>query len=186
MLRSGLTGRTGIWCLLLVAGLGAAPVNIAPDAVTHATEGYNTYEGQLAFLADGLYPGTSDNPGAFVWPSKGNLIFQFEAPRLISGVRLCVGGNAGLYVLVAYRGARLGADGQTDTRDAEEIADAFNDEFQENTWVELTFPPDTRADYLELITESGAEFYEIQILSPGNGPTQVESGTWAAVKRQQL
>jgi hypothetical protein len=168
--------------LLVAAVLGAAQVNIAPDAVTHATEGYNTYEGDLASLTDGLHPGNSDHPAAFVWPARGNLVFQFAVVRPVSGMRLCVGRDAGSYVPVAYRGARFGANGQTDGRGAEVVAEAANAELQENTWVALSFPAGTLADYLELSTDSGAEFYEVEVLTDVAGSTQIEAESWGVVK----
>lgn len=185
MSNRGTWGRMLIWSVLAAAGLGAAEVNIAPDAVTRATQGYNTYEGELAFLTDGLYPGNSDAAEAFIWPTKGNLIFQFDGPRQVAGLRLYVGEDAGGYAAVAYRDARFGASGQTEMpAGAEVVADVYDYEFAANTWVDLTFPPDTETDYIELITESGAEIYEIEILTIAPESTVVKAESWGGIKRQ--
>lgn len=174
--------RAILWSLGLMAGLGAAEVNIAPDAVTSATQGYNYYEGDLSFLTDGLYPGNSDRPGAFIWPTKGNLVFQFAEPRQVSSLRIYVGDDAGIYTVLAYRGARLGESGQTETGNAELVADAFNADLQVNAWVELPLPPGTLTDYIELGTQSSAKFYEVEILSWVAEPTQVSASSWGAIK----
>ena len=121
-------------------------------------------------------------PGVFAWPTKGNLIFQFDTPRQISGIRLYVGEDAGSYGMIAYLGAEFGESGQTETGDATMTADAYNADFQPNAWVELSVPPDTETDYIELITESGAEFYEIEILASGPGPTPVKVTSWGELK----
>ena len=184
MSNRGTWGKILIWSVLLVAVLGAAEVNIAPDAVTRATQGYNTYEGELGFLTDGLYPGNSDAAGVFIWPTKGNLVFQFDEPQRVSGLRLNVGENAGSYAAVAYLGAQFGESGQTETAGAEMVADVYDFDFATNTWVELPFPPNTETDYIELITESGAEYYEIEILTIAPEPTVVKAGSWGKVKRQ--
>jgi hypothetical protein len=168
---------------LVAVGIGAVEVNIAPDAVTRATQGYNIYEGELAFLTDGLYPGNSDMAEAFIWPTKGNLIFQFDEPRPVAGLRLAIGENAGSYSAIAYLGARFGESGQTEMPPgAEVVADAYDFDFAANTWVELAFPPDTETDYIELITESGAEIYEIEILTVAPEPTAVKAGSWGEIK----
>jgi hypothetical protein len=167
--------------LTLAATLGAAPVNIAPDAVTSATQGYNSYVGELAWLTDGLYPGTSPSAPVFIWPTKGNLIFQFDRVRPVAAVRLCIGDDAGTYMALAYRGAHLGSSGQTETANAELTADAYDFEMQANTWVELAFPEGTQADYIEVGTQAGAALYEVQIVSD-DGSTAVGAASWARLK----
>ena len=171
----------GVWGMLAATCLWAGESgNIAPDAVTQATRGYNAYEGDLACLTDGLYPGNGAAPDLFVWPNKGNLIFRFEQARSVEGVRLRVGGDAGAYGAVAYLGARLGEDGQTQTEGAVMVGDVYNQDFVADTWVEMRFAETVETDYIEFITESGAEFYEIEILAPG--PTQVFNPSWGHVK----
>lgn len=184
MTNRGAWGRILIGSVLVAVAIGAAEVNIAPDAVTRATQGYNIYEGELALLTDGLYPGNGDAAEAFVWPTKGNLIFQFDAPHPVAGLRLYIGEDAGSYAAVAYLGATFGESGQTETAGAEMVADVYDFDFVANTWVELDFPPDTETDYIELITESGAEIYEIEILTVAPEPTVVKAGTWGEIKRQ--
>ena len=74
------------WSVLLAAAvLSASGSSIAPDAVTRATEG-NSYTGQLDCLTDGLTPDNSDGAAVFAWPTKGNLVFQFDAPRPVDGL----------------------------------------------------------------------------------------------------
>ncbi|MEW6749615.1 MAG: hypothetical protein AB1505_01380 [Candidatus Latescibacterota bacterium] len=171
--------------VLVAAGLWAASANIAPDATTHATQGYNVYEGDVAVLTDGLYPGNAADPGTFTWASKGNLVFQFEAPRTIERLRLFVGEDAGRYVAVAYRGAVFSEGGQTDASAAEFVADAIDLSMAQNTWVELVFPAGTQADYLELSTESGATFYEVEILGVDGEGTPVLPASWGTLKRER-
>lgn len=183
MTKKRIWGKGWMWLLLPATWLWASQANIAPDAVTRATQGYNTYSGKLAFLTDGLYPDNSGEPGIFAWPTKGNLVFQFEAPRRVAGLRLCVGEDAGSYAAVAYLGARFGEGGQTETGDGAMVADAYSLDFRADTWVELAFPPGTRTDYIELITESGAQFYEIEILTPDSEPTAVPRVSWGQVKQ---
>ena len=184
MSKSRIWTRILAGSLLLAAWLWASEVNIAPDAVTRATQGYNTYAGELTFLTDGLHPDNSEQAGVFAWPTKGNLIFQFEAPCPIAGLRLYVGADAGAYSAIAYLGVRFGESGQTETGDGTTmVADAYNIDQQPDTWVELAFPPETQTDYIELITESGAEFYEIEILSASE-PTAVQAVSWGQIKRR--
>ena len=156
--------------------------NLAPDAVTRATQGYNIYEGDMAYLADGKYPGNSDAPGAFTWLNKGNLVFTFVQHEEIVKLRLFVGEDAGAYQATAYRGARFGEDGQTRTAGATVVARAENFDFVTNDWVELIFPTGTKTDYIELATNQGATFYEIEILGTEGNITRVESYTWGGVK----
>jgi len=175
-------GKAIIWLLLAVASSQATSVNIAPDALTHATEGYHTYVGELAYLTDGRYPGHGEQPGVFAWPSVGNLVFQLTEPRRVSGMRLYVGRDAGYYEVAAFRGARFGANGQTDSWGAEMVAVAANSDLQTDAWILLPFPPGTLADYLELSTDDSAEFYEIEVLADAPQPTAVSASSWAGVK----
>jgi hypothetical protein len=177
-------GKGGIWLLLTATCLGAGQAgNIAPDAVTQATQGYNSHIGELAYLTDGLHPDNSEAAALFAWPNKGNLVFQFGEPRLVEGLRLRVGEDAGSYAAIAYLGARLGESGQTETAEGMMVADAYNQDFSAGVWVELDFPPGTQTDYIELSTESGAEFYEIEIRVPQSSGTEVLEATWGVVKQ---
>jgi hypothetical protein len=171
------------WTLLMLAVVTGSEVNIVLDATTAATRGYNQFEGSVAYLTDGLHPGNSDVAEAFVWPNKGSLTFQFEEPRQISGLRVYVGGNGGAYQATGFLGAFMGDDGQTDASQAVVAADTVNFDFAENAWAELPFPPETVLDYIELSTESGAEFYEVEILhGVADGSTAVEQTSWGATK----
>jgi hypothetical protein len=173
--------RALLWSVAVAAGLGASPVNIASDAVTSATLGYNAYVGELPALTDGLHPGNSQDAKAFVWPTKGNLVFQFDRLRPVTKVRLYIGDDAGWYMALAYQGARLGPSGQTETADAQLVADAYNFDEQTNAWVELVFPSITETDYIEVGTQSGAALYEVEIVSD-DGSTAVAGTTWGRAK----
>jgi len=186
MRKRGVFGRIAAWSLLVAAGLGATEVNIAPDAVTRATQGYNEYEGDTAVLTDGLYPGNGDGAESIVVNSKLNLTFQFDEPRMIAGLRLYVGEDSGAYQAFAYLGATFGDNGQTEVGEgAELVADAVDFEFETGTWVDLTFAASVEADYIELSVESGAEIYEVEILVPGGESTAVEALSWGTVKSLQ-
>jgi hypothetical protein len=176
--------NTAVAGLLLVAAVWAADRNVAPDAVTRATRGYNTYEGDLASLTDGQYPGHSTAPGAFAWPNKGNLVFQFERPRRVTAVRIYVGGDAGGYQVRAYRGARLSDEGQTVLDSAAVLATATDFRFEADSWVELPLPAGIVTDYVELVTSSGAIFYEVEIISPADASSSVSPQTWGVIKTQ--
>jgi hypothetical protein len=172
------------WGLLALVALGAfawaSERNIAPDALTRATQGYNQYEGELNWLSDGIYPDNNAGASAFVWPNKGNLVFEFAAPYKVLGLRLRVGADAGLYQVWAYRNAEYGEDGQTAGADMEVLADAVNDQFVEDAWVDLFFERAVETDYIELSTSQGAELYEVEIL--GTEQTAVWQTSWADIK----
>ncbi|MDA0336109.1 MAG: hypothetical protein O2782_13160 [bacterium] len=167
--------------LLSVAWIHAVGFNIAVDAVTRATLGYNRFDGSLSFLTDGLTPDNSDEARLFAWPSKGNLVFTFATPRAIDGVRLRVGADAGSYAVLAYLGAAYGETGQTETMADALVADVYDFDYAPDTWVDLPFPPGTVTDYIALVTESGAEFYEVEILS-SEPSTAVMAISWGQVK----
>ena len=169
-------------CLVAAGWVRATGRNIAPDAVTRATTGYNEYEGALAHLTDGEHPDNAPEPGAFTWPNKGNLIFQFDRPLRIEGLRLYVGDDAGAYQVRAYVGAEYSAEGQTTLDGAVVLADAHNFDFRKNDWTELLFAEAVETDYLELATESGAVFYEIEILSSVDAVSAVRGASWGHAK----
>lgn len=148
--------------------LGGSVNNIAPDAVTRATQGYNEYEGEIGHLVDGLYPGNGPMGEPFSWPGKGNLTFHFEQLQLVAGLRLFVGADGGVYQVTAYQGAYLDEKGQTVTSQARAVGEVVNFELVENSWVELKFEKPVEADFLELATEAGAIFYEVEILTASN------------------
>lgn len=182
---NGKIGALIMFVLLLGAGIALGRLrNLAPDAVTRATQGYNVYEGDIAYLTDGKYPGNSDAPGAFTWPNKGDIVFTFPRPEEIAKIRLFVGDDAGAYQATAYQGAMFGADGQTLTGGATVVTRVENSDFVTNDWVELTFPAGTKTDYIELATNQGAIFYEIEILGPDGSATGVEPYTWGEVKKR--
>ena len=174
--------------LLSILGLLAfGGDNIAPDAVTRATQGYNVFEGQLASLTDGLHPANHGAAASFYWPTKGNLVFQFTQPEPVIGVRVYVGSDGGAYQVRAYIGAVFTEEGQTGVGEATLLADAHDASFAKNGWVELAFAGPVETDYLELATDSGAELYEIEILAPpGHRPTAIPQASWAAIKATSL
>ena len=171
--------------LVGIAGAGwvrAAGPNIAVDAVTRATTGYNQYQGKLADLTDGADPDNASDPGAFRWPNKGDLIFQFNHPRRVDGVRIYVGEDAGAYQVTAYLGAEYGRNGQTVLENAVILAKAHDFSFRKHGWTDLLFAESVETDYLELATESGAVFYEIQILGSGKVRSSVDRTSWGHIK----
>ena len=92
--------------------------------------------------------------------------------------------DAGSYAVIAYReGAEYGDSGQTETAHGAIFIDVYNSDFLANTWVEIPLPPGTETDYIELMTESGAEFYEVEILTAGSQPTPVPELNWGQIKR---
>ncbi len=156
--------------LLLLSGcslLERGP-NIAPDAVTRATQGYNEFVGDIDDLVDGRYPEDGSEGEPFVWPGKGNLTFQFDQLERVAGLRLYVGADAGVYEVTAYQGAYLDEEGQIETSQARAVGSAVDFELVENAWVELKFDEPVEADFFELATESSAIFYEVEILIPGD------------------
>ena len=76
-----------------------------------------------------------------------------------------------------------GDSGQTETAHGAIFIDVYNSDFLANTWVEIPLPPGTETDYIELMTESGAEFYEVEILTAGSQPTPVPELNWGQIKR---
>ena len=109
--------------------------------------------------------------GAFTWASERNRVL---------GLRLRVGADAGLYQAWAYRNAEYGEAGQTAAANMEMLADAVNDQFAENAWVDLLFERAVETDYIELSTSQGAEFFEVEIL--GAEQTAVWQISWADIK----
>ena len=76
-----------------------------------------------------------------------------------------MGADGGVYEVTAYQGAYLDEEGQIETSQARVVGEAVNFELVENSWVELEFEGPVEADFLELATESGAIFYEVEILT---------------------
>lgn len=151
--------------VLLVLVLSCrSPHNIAPDAVTRATEGYNSREGDPVVLTDGRYPGNDPQSVAVRWPVKGNVTFALPKPVHLKLLRLYVGPDAGAYQAVVYQGAYY-ENGQTITDEAEMIAEVQETGFQTNTWVTLPFPSGTVTDYIELAIDQSATLYEIEIIA---------------------
>ena len=85
--------------------------------------------------------------------------------------------------MIAYLDARFGKSGRTEMPPgAQVVADAYDSDLAANTWVELAFPPGTETDYIEVITESGADIYEIEILTVVPEPTVAEVEWWGGIK----
>ena len=154
--------------------------NIAPDAVTKATEGYNLYTGELACLTDGRYPGNDDAPGILQWGNKGILVFELPEPVVISEVRLYVGDYAASYVATFFLGAKLGADGQSRDPEGELRGSVENYDYVTHQWVSLKPETPVLADYVQLETMGGPEMYEVEI-SVEDG-TAVQPSSWGRVK----
>lgn len=169
--------------LAILALLASGGLNIAPDAVTRATQGYNAYEGLLVSLTDGRHPDNDDAAASLYWPTKGNLVFQFAEPEPVIGVRVYVGSDGGTYQVRAYLGAVYTEEGQTRVEGAALLADVYDASFAKDGWVELAFDGPVEVDYIELATDSGAELFEVEILVSGDGqPTAVPQASWATIK----
>jgi len=172
----------GGFCLVLaVTGVvWTSARNVAPDAVTKATEGYNVYRGELAYLTDGKYPGNSDNPGVFQWENKGILVFELPEPVAIAEVRIYVGENPASFIVTLFLGAKLGADGQSRDPEGEQKGCIENYDFVTHQWV--SFRPDAPviADYVQIETIGGPEIYEVEILTEDG--TSVQASSWGFIK----
>ncbi|MFH1006490.1 MAG: hypothetical protein V1800_03165 [Candidatus Latescibacterota bacterium] len=179
-------GIVGVLFAGIVWAIGL--LNVAPDAVTKATEGYNLFTGELASLTDGQYPGNDASPGMVQWGNKGFLVFELPEPAVISEVRVCVGGNAAPYEATFFLGAKLGPDGQARVPEGEKVGEGVNYNYTDYSvdptygWETLKpeIPPVT-ADYVQLSTESGPEIYEVEIWVE-DGTTAVRKSSWGGVK----
>ena len=174
----------GVWISVIAITLAAAGAvwaltrNVAPDAVTKATEGYNTYTGELAYLTDGKVPQNDEAPGVFKWANKGFLIFELPYPVSISEVRINVGESSGPYTVTFFLGAKLSADGQTRSPEGVEQGYIANYDYATHQWVSLK--PDTPiiADYVQLDTIGSPDIYEMEILAEDNTSVQTTSWGW--------
>ena len=174
----------GIAGLLLAGVVWAAGLrNVAPDAVTKATEGYNFYTGELAYLTDGKHPGNDESPEIFQWGNKGILVFELPEPVSISEVRICVGENAAPYAVTFSLGTKLGADGQSKDPEGERKGTVENYDFATHQWVSLKPESPVVADYVELDTMNGPEMYEVEIWVEDE-TTPVQPSSWGLVKTQ--
>ena len=159
--------------------------NIAPDAVTKATEGYNLYTGELTYLTDGKVPDNDEAPGVFQWGNKGILVFELPEPVAISEVRICVGEHAAPYIVTFFSGAKLGADGQSQDPEGERKGIVENYDYVTHQWVSLKPETPVVADYVELETMNGPEMYEVEILIE-DGTTPVQPSSWGLIKTRFL
>jgi len=176
-----MTWSTAGIVLVLLSLAFASGQNLAPDAVTRATD-WNEYEGDLSVLSDGKHPENSTDPEVFIWPIKGILIFELEHPVELVQVRIYVGEESGGYILSAYLGGHAEDSGGRDP-EGELIANIENAEYVMNGWTVLGLPPGTVVDNLELSTIGEAHFYEIELLGPE--PTGLELTTWGRMKRSR-
>ena len=180
---------SGLWSLasglilfvLLASGVvWALGRNIAPDAVTKATEGYNKYTGELAYLTDGKYPGNDEEAGIFQWGNKGILVFELPEPVVILEVRIRVGEYAASYIGTFFLGAKLSADGQSRDPEGERKEEVENYDYVTHQWVSLKPETPVLADYVQLETMGGPEMYEVEILVEDG--TSVEPCSWGWIK----
>ena len=175
-------GFLGIGGILLVGVVWATGLrNVAPDAVTKATEGYNFYTGELATLTDGKHPDNDESPEIFQWGNKGILVFELPEPVSISEVRVRVGENAAPYIATFYLGAKLGAGGQARDPEGERKGILENYEFRTHQWVSLKPESPVMADYIELEVMNGPEMYEVEILID-----PIQPSSWGLVKARFL
>lgn len=169
-----------LFVLLAVGVAWALGRNIAPDAVTKATEGYNLYTGELAYLTDGRHPDNDEAPGVFQWGNKGIIVFELLEPVAISEVRLYVGDHPASYIGTFFLGAKLGADGQSRDPKGERKGIVENYDFMTHQWVRLKPEVPVYADYVQIETMGGPEMYEVEILVEDG--TLVQPSAWGLVK----
>lgn len=163
--------------LLLPAEAGR---NLAVDALTRATT-WNEHEGDPAWLTDGLVPPEA-GARAFVWNSKGILVFAWDGVIEIEGVRIRVGEIANDYQVRTYVGGHLEDEGAVRDPPGEQTARVEDFSRIVDGWVEIDLPAGARADNLELRALGPAHFFEVEILAAAATP--VRGGSWAAVKRE--
>ena len=169
-------------CLILVTiGIVWAPTrNVAPDAVTKATQGSNVYWGELVYLTDGKYPGNDDSPGVFQWGNKGIVVFELPEPVPIVEIRVYVGENPASFIATFFLGTRLAADGLSHDPEGERKGYIENYGFLTHQWVSLKSEVSIVADYVELETIGGPEMYEVEILAEDG--TSVQLSSWGFIK----
>jgi hypothetical protein len=158
--------------------LQASSRNLTPDALSRATT-WNSYEGELAALADGVYPPQQSVP--FVWKTKGILTFAWQGELPLEKVRIFVGEIGNNFQLRAYRGGRLDDTGTL--REPEGTRTALVEENSRLTdqWVEIPLGGEVLADNLELHALGSVVIHEVEILVR-TGDTAVERLGWGQVK----
>ena len=180
--------RKTLWISVIGVILGTVGVvwaltrNVAPDAITKATEGYNTYTGELAYLTDGKFPGNDDAPGIFKWDNKGFIIFELAQPVPISEVRINIGESAGPYTITFFLGAKLSEDGQTRNPEGEDQGYVLNYDQTPHQWVSLKPDVPIVADYMQLDTFGSPDIYEVEILAEEG--TSVQPASWGWIRSQ--
>ena len=178
--------RKMLWISVIGVILGTAGVvwaltrNVAPDAITKATEGYNTYTGELAYLTDGKFPGNDDAPGIFKWNNKGFIIFELPDAVPVSEVRINIGEKAGPYTVIFFLGAKLSEDGQTRNPEGEDQGYAFNYDYATHQWVSLKPDAPIVADYVQLDTMGSPDIYEVEILAEEG--TSIQPASWGWIR----
>lgn len=158
--------------------LQATSRNIAPDAISRATT-WNTHEGDIQWITDGRVP-----PGdatAFVWPSKGILVFEWDTVHRLDQVRIRLGEADSDFTLMTYIGGKLLDDGASRSPNGELTARLVDDSGASHQWIVMELPAGTYADNLELETRGSTEIYEIEVLAEGTATT-VQGATWSRVK----
>lgn len=159
----------------------AASRNIAPDAVSRAST-WNEHEGQAEWLTDGIVP--PEDASAFVWFSKGILVFEWDTVQHVEQVRVRLGTADSDFEARTYIGGQLLEDGSTRNPQGECTATVQDMSGVADGWLVLDFPAGTRADNLEFHTRGAAELYEVEILVAEN-QTLVQNAGWARVKAMQ-
>ncbi len=162
---------------------GAASRNITPDAETRATI-WNSHEGELDFLGDGKVPQDADAL-PFTWATKGVLVFAWEKPLRLEKLRIYIGTIGNNYQVRTYLGGRLDETGTL--REPEGVQTALIEENARavDQWIEIYFPPNTRADNLELWTLGPTVFYEVEIYVHSPDATAVKRLNWGKIKAGQ-
>lgn len=155
--------------------------NVAVDAVTRATT-WNTWEGDLASLVDGETPAEDPEARAFLWHGGGILVFEWEEPLVLESVRAYIGAIGNDYEVRAWLGGRLDETGAVREPEGLRTASAADHSRVTDAWTEVGFPPETRADNIELLALGTIVFHEVEVRAGGGRATAVELSAWGAVK----
>ena len=155
--------------------------NIAPDAVTRATT-WNTFDGDLASLVDGVTPADDPEAGGILWHGGGILVFEWEEPLVLESVRVYIGAIGNDYEVRAWLGGRLDENGPLREPEGTRTASVADHSRVTDAWTEVPFPAGTRADNIELVALGTIVFHEVEVRVGGGRVTAVPLSSWGRVK----
>ena len=126
-----------IFTLILVAVGFSGTCNLIPDAETSATT-WNYSDGDLIFITDGKTPIETPDAGAYSWPEKGMLLFEFDEAVTVAQVRVFTGTNEGPLYLDAYLGGRRHDEGGYRAPNGTLKASLKDSSRTENGWIDFS------------------------------------------------